>query len=533
MSRIQTTGATKGKATGYGAGSLPARISGRRIDFSMFTSEHRKLCYDSSRWQAYLYAARQTATEKAEKEIATPLREDEGLKTAKASEVADMASAMGRELFSRLYADPAKREKPEAPAWMDRVHSVLDEMPEWDQLRKQVAGDPDFSALATQSMLHSLAPRLAELIKQVKKEEQEQGGEGSGDGSGGGSGAEGKDLISGQDKLRADLRAACAAASEAASDGKEALGGIAPGLDGTPPADMQKETERFELLQAVTKDPDFAEIARRAGRLKRISGRSEMRRSINAYEEVVDIELGGDIERLLPSEICKLMDPDLEILALSEIADRRAMQYRLEGHEPQGRGPIVYLRDISGSMSGDGHLWGAAIGVALSAQSWKERRPMISAIFNYYVHAPRRLDPTGFYELKWSKGTAPPEVSACVQSGKLAPAAAALAHARDGVSGGTDFGEPLRFAMAAGVQEPRADFIFCTDGQAEADPETLAKLEAAKGAGLRIFGLCVNGGSVSGPLRKFCDEVLDIDRKDYADEATLARKLGGMIRSMR
>lgn len=524
MGRIQTTAATRGKATGRGAQGVATRIGTRRLDFESFTKEQRRLCYDTSRWQHYLYASRASATEASEKAIQAPLREDAQLKDARQTDVADMAGAIGRELFGRLYGDPAPLDAKDkrAPGWMDRVHSTLDEMPEWDQLRKQVGGDPDFSALATHSMLTSLTGRLGELIKQVQEEEAAADQPEDPDAP------KRKPLISGSDALRAELRAACASASADAAEGKEALNGIAAGLDGTPPSEMQKDTERLDLLLAVQRDPDFAEIIRRAGRLKRVSGRSELRRSRDTYEEVVDIEIGGDLARLLPSEIMGLLDPDLEILTLSKIADGRALQYRLEGHEPMGRGPLVYLRDVSGSMCGDGHLWGGAVAVALTAQALKERRPLLSACFNHDVHYMRKLDVTGLYSLDKSA-----QVSGTLATGRMAGAHAALAHVRDGVSGGTCFTEPLRFAMAAGITEPRADFIFCTDGQADADPATLEKLIAAKATGLRVFGFTVNGGSVSGPLRAICDEILDIDQDDYQDEASLSRKLGGMIRSMR
>lgn len=515
---------------------------------SSFTDEHRKLVYDTSRWQSFLYDMREKATAKAEKDLGEPLREDQHLAKAKKGEVEDFAHALGKELFGRLYGDPARldEKRKDAPGWMDLVHETLDSMQEWDTLRKQVHGDPDFSALATNAMLTSLQPRLAELIKQRQEEEQQQA-QGDGEGGQGGQGQGGSDssMPTAQDAMRAALRGACQDATDGADAGKSALGGIAPGLDSTPPNDLQKETDRFDLIQAIMHDPDFQEIARKAGRLRRISGRTtETRKSKDVYEEVVDVETGNDLTRLLPSEIMNLMDPDLEILELSRIVDGTALQYRLEGHEPQGRGPMIYIRDVSGSMYGQGHQWGAAVGVALTSQVTREKRSMRSACFNGGVHNGRLLDETGLHEYDMSKfearGWNAPRGYAQVQalqlkgrlaSGRLATAQAAMCHAKDGVDGGTDFGPAMRWAMLAGLEEPRADFVFLTDGQAYIDEATLARLNAAKERGLRVFGMTVNGGSVSPAVNAICDEVIDIDACKSEDD--VAKSLGKMLRRSR
>lgn len=502
-----------------------------------YTDDHRRLCYDTSRWQVYLHDSRHAATDQAERALQEPLATDEALASSKRKDaVADMAQAIGRELFGRLHGDPERLEEPDAPRWMNRVHELLDEMPEWEELRRSVAGDPDFSALATNSMLGAVAPRLADLIAEEKaKEEAEQQAQqqqGDGDGSGEGSGDQpgqqpgAGDQPSASDLMRAAMRGAAQRAAEQAAEGKQALQGLAPGLDGAPPKDEQASTDRFDLIRAVLADPRYQEIARRAGRLQRISGRAELRRSRDVYEEVVDVELGSDLSRLLPTELMNLLDDDLEMLAMARILDNSALQYRLEGHEPQGRGPVIFLRDISSSMEGRGHDWGAAVGVALVGQAHRERRPMISATFNHGVHQRRRLDATGLYALDEH---AQPRQQ--VASGRLAAAAAAMAHAKDGCSGGTDFGEPLRFAFAAGIEEPRADFVLLTDGCASCDEQTLARLVAAKTTGLRVFGLCVNGGSMSAALAEICNELVDID--DTKNEADAARRVGGLLRGAR
>src|SRR5262249_49796934 len=47
-----------------------------------------------------------------------------------------------------------------------------------------------------------------------------------------------------------------------------------------------------------------------------------------------------------------LGDPNLEDLFYLKFAERRLLQYELEGRESEGRGPIILALDESGSMSG-------------------------------------------------------------------------------------------------------------------------------------------------------------------------------------
>lgn len=509
----------------------PARPMFKRAEQSQgpLTREHDKLLYDTTRWQAFLYDARHDATKAAESKLHDPLRTDKTLAQAKADAVERFAESMGRELFGRMYGNPERLENPNCPGWMAKVHDALDVMPEWESLKAQVASDPDLSALATNAMLRAIEPKLAELIAETEQEEQDaQGGGGAGQGGqpGKGPGKGNAPGVTAVDILRAALRGACREAAEQAQEGRDALGGLAPGLDATPPTDQQRETERFDLLQAALKNPNLQAVLRRAGRMRRIAGRQDRRRTPDAYEEIVDIELGGEIDRLCASEVIALRHPKLRRVQRAKIADRRAMQYRLEGHEPLGRGPMIFLRDVSGSMGGDPHLWGAAIAVALSGQTNRERRSMWSACFNGGICNMRKLTPEGLFEVN-SQGATGKRLA----HGPAAPGVAALRHVADGCGGGTNLAPAIAWAFKAGVEEPRADFVILTDDAFTIDEATAERLRKARAAGLRIWGLAVNGGSFSANLTAICDEVIDIDSLPSEDD--IARKIGGMIRASR
>src|SRR5262247_4362543 len=67
--------------------------------------------------------------------------------------------------------------------------------------------------------------------------------------------------------------------------------------------------------------------------------------------EITSITIGNDLTHLLPGEVALLGDPDLEDLFYLKFAERRLLQYELEGRESEGRGPIILALDESGSMS--------------------------------------------------------------------------------------------------------------------------------------------------------------------------------------
>lgn len=411
------------------------------------------------------------------------------------------------ELFSRLYGNPDKLDQPtaDAPAWAGVAHETMDGLQEFADLRAAVTGDPDCAALAAADMSGEVAPKLAEIIGQIEAEAKaEEAGEPAPNGNG----------PTGGDRLRAALRAACSKAGRQDAERKEGLAGLAPGLESAPATKDHGDPARMKLAERLVKDRNLREILRRAGRLSRIQDRKRIeRRDPNARSEVVDIERGGDLGRAMPAQLARLRHPILRRLALKDIAERSLLQYRLEGTEKLGRGPMVVLLDCSGSMSGDPHNWARAVGIACIGVAAKDKRPVTVIDFDTRPLAVRHLDAKG------NATTIPVDyrgkAGAPVKLGGGKVADAALDVASYGVHGGTDFGPVLRLALdglPSGIADERADLVFCTDGQAGCDADVMARLLDCKKKGLRVFGLALNGGSVSGPMREICDKVIDLDR---------------------
>lgn len=481
--------------------------------------------YDVDKWGRHLYDVRKPGTaltgavDAVAKAVFDATVKVETEKAAKENRLAKDPSAVEQmaqvkhadtfvsEVFSRLYGNPEKLDQPtaDAPAWAPVAHETLDNLQEFADLRAAVTGDPDCAALAAADMTGEIAPKLPEIIAQIVAEEQaEENGEPAPNGNG----------PTGADRLRAAMRAACAKAGRQDAERKEGLAGLAPGLESAPPTKDQGDPARMKLAERLVKDRSLREILRRAGRLARIQDRKRLeRRDPNARSEVVDVERGGDLGRAMPAQLARLKHPVLRRLALKDIAERSLLQYRLEGTEKLGRGPMVVLLDCSGSMSGDPHNWARAVGIACIGVGAKDKRPVTVIDFDTRPLAVRHLDAKGRAMSipvdHRGNGGSPTKL------GNGAVADAALDVASFGVHGGTDFGPVLRLAidgLPSGIADERADLVFVTDGQAGCDEDTMRRLVEFKKKGLRVFGLALNGGSVSGAMREICDKVVDLDR---------------------
>lgn len=459
------------------------------------TSAHRQLVYDTTRWERLLFDARAKAGTVGDAVRATAA----GLRSAADTDAKGRASAvdLGTEVFARLYADPSKLDPatPNVPAWAPKAHEVIDQLPEFEALRASVAGDPDMAAIATAECLQAIASKLPELLR-----------------------ASGTDRNPNPNPtdaaaVRAALRKGIARAEQRVGDAREALAGLAPGMEAAPPTHEQADAGRLTLAERLLHDPRLRDTLRRAGRISRLARDRRTTRDLHSRQEVVDIERGADLARILPASLARLRHPMLRKVALREIVERQAPQYRLEARETLGRGPIVVLLDRSGSMSGDPELWASATAIALYGAAAREHRPCTVAEFTTSVDQVARIDAKGQGSRLASHNPS------LVTEAWIALPTLAMELATRRSCGGTEFGPALRYGMACGALDDRADLVIVTDGLADADAATLAKLQEAKGRGLRVYALTVNGGSLSPSIKAIADVAVDLDRVEDIGEA--------------
>ena len=172
----------------------------------------------------------------------------------------------------------------------------------------------------------------------------------------------------------AALRAAGRAVAEAAAEvgalrDAEGAFGMGPGAPGrSDPAAVAA------LFRRVRRDPALTRICELAGRFRRVAQSKQRRKAIHGLDDVVGVEPGGDVGRLLPAELVRLAVPELELDALRRIAERQALCREHRSTEPVGKGPILVCVDESGSMEGDRIHSAKALALALAWIARRQRR---------------------------------------------------------------------------------------------------------------------------------------------------------------
>ena len=111
-----------------------------------------------------------------------------------------------------------------------------------------------------------------------------------------------------------------------------------------------------------------------AGRYKQLAQGLNKARSKNGFEEVVGLESGGDISRLVPTELMRMCVPELELDLMRRLVERQCLSREFESTEKVGLGPIVIVIDESGSMIGSRNESAKAIALTLAWIARKQGR---------------------------------------------------------------------------------------------------------------------------------------------------------------
>lgn len=166
---------------------------------------------------------------------------------------------------------------------------------------------------------------------------------------------------------------ACREAAAEVGGAKEALSAL--GLGGGGGADGKIDPKAAaEMFKRIRKNRTLRRILELAGRYRRLAQTKQFAKQVHGIDDVVGIELAGDIGRLIPSELSQLSDEDLELDALRRIAERQAMCRNYRGLESVGKGPIVVCVDESGSMDGEPIQNAKAMALALAWVARHQKR---------------------------------------------------------------------------------------------------------------------------------------------------------------
>lgn len=240
-----------------------------------------------------------------------------------------------------------------------------------------------------------------------------------------------------------------------------------------------------ELASRTSQSPKLKAIAQLAGRMRQLALSKHETRVVHGPDEIVDVETGAALPRLLPSELVQLRHPTLRRDFLRRFAEKQLLQYRLEGRERLGRGPIVVCIDESASMDGAPEHWSKAVALGLLAIAAKERRDFSIIAFS------------SAHEMREWTFDKTPELSTLLSCLEFQ------------YSGGTDFYSPLAQALARceGSKFDRADVIFITDGLCSIGDSWARHWKAkARKRGTRLYSIGIGVGHL-GDLQALSDGV--------------------------
>ncbi|HEX5606339.1 MAG TPA: hypothetical protein VFY96_07485 [Candidatus Binatia bacterium] len=257
----------------------------------------------------------------------------------------------------------------------------------------------------------------------------------------------------------------------------------------TPPG------QKLELGRRLAGNEKLKKLARMVGRMK--FNALALRKKVfeRSNNELLEVEQGDALHRLLPNELLTLHHPVLRKDFYRRFLDQELIQYSLRGVEEKGKGPMIVCLDGSSSMSGDKEIWSKAVTLTLLEIARKQRRLFRSICFSSADTPLQTLDmnPRDRYEI---------ETKAVMDLAEYFP------------GGGTDFQKPLDAALDCLRQSrfKKGDIVFITDGECQVDPQWAENFRAQKERlGFSLFSILIDTGPAAlGTLKEFSDRISTI-----------------------
>lgn len=386
-------------------------------------------------------------------------------------------SSLCREVFARLYGigcDPKEEVQPHHE-WAKRVHEMVVELPEWRDTANHSAQNEHMAAetaAAVCAVVHERVPE-EELGDPAEEEDYAKALENLRDPEA--SKAEAEDLEAAIERqwsrvsmLRENAdkvdKALAARALDTRSKLRQVLQeliakkeeqdrcmfalGRGAGLGGL------SRKEQSELVKLIVSNDQLRKILELAGRMRIAAIKKQRSKLELGSEEITSVEVGGDLERLLPSELMGFVHPRTRTLAFSRLLERNSLQNEMATRVDKSRGPIFFVKDESGSMSGQPHIYATAAMFGMMQVAMLQRRPFVVVHFgdDAYSH--------------------PYKPEAYPSPAKL------VEHASSFLAQGTDFANAFRCVSAeldALPEMRKADVVLYTDALAPSELNEAAK----------------------------------------------------------
>ena len=261
--------------------------------------------------------------------------------------------------------------------------------------------------------------------------------------------------------------------------------------------------QKLELGKRLAGNEKLKKLARMVGRMKFHALALRKKIFERSSEEILEVERGDFLSRLLPHELLSLYHPILRKDFYRRFLDQELLQYSLRGIEEKGKGPMVVCLDGSSSMAGEKEIWSKAVTLTLLEIARRQRRLFRSICFSSEDTPLQVLDMNarGHYQVEMEK---------VMDLAEYFP------------GGGTDFEKPLDAALDCLKKSryKKGDIVFITDGECQVSPEWAEKFRDEKERlGFSLFSILIDVGPSSlGTLKEFSDRITTI-KQLTGDEA--------------
>jgi uncharacterized protein with von Willebrand factor type A (vWA) domain len=265
--------------------------------------------------------------------------------------------------------------------------------------------------------------------------------------------------------------------------------------------------QALTIAQMWAENPQLRAMAERFGRLDRDIRFRRAKRIVGGNDEIVDVEFGDNLNRVLSSELSEFADDDLELGFLQRYGDQELLQFSTVGEEHAGRGPIIVAPDASYSMKGERNIWARAVCMCL-------------------LHI-ARLEKRDFACVEWADMD---EVFVTEFKGREAMDAQKIVDmASHFFGGGTAPYQAVKGAadiMQRAPEFKKADIVLIGDGDApygDADKRLRNRLNEM---GVRIFGIAIGRDSRRFPyLEGYSDYVVRVEDFELNDPSHATAEL--------
>ncbi|MEC1158718.1 vWA domain-containing protein [Cytobacillus horneckiae] len=279
---------------------------------------------------------------------------------------------------------------------------------------------------------------------------------------------------------------------------KENMQKILSGItSGSSSAEMEKVPlrDKFELAQALEKNPNFKKISDWAGKFKQLA-RSKQKVKHKETVNRSGVTIGNEIERLLPSEMANMAIPAAKNDFVRRLSESQTMVYNKKGKDKLGKGPIILCLDESGSMR---NLESQSKGFALAIMSIAQKQKRDFALISFSNNANVTVFPKGKSDVK-----------------------DIIKFAKSFMSGGTNFFAPLKNALQLinGSRFKNADIIFVTDGEANLTKEFIEEFNKIKvQKKFQCLSILIGSNVNEETVSKFSDNTVKAKDFTQADKA--------------